>query len=162
MSGRPEETAGGYNDRGPDDYDENAWQEFTPWRPGDPSTINEAPASYAANAFADDRIYRPAGGNTAEDADRGTSQSRTGPDERESRTRWWTEASAPPKYKAGDQVKSRDAIGGPFMRHVDPGTRGEVVGKRSGLFGDEYLKVKFSNGYVEEVKPDAVRRDTWF
>ncbi|OLZ56086.1 hypothetical protein BS330_18315 [Amycolatopsis keratiniphila subsp. nogabecina] len=115
-----------------------------------------------ADAFADDRIYRPAGGNTAEDADRGTSQSQTGPDERESRTRWWTEASAPPKYKAGDQVKSRDAIGGPFMRHVDPGTRGEVVGKRSGLFGDEYLKVKFSNGYVEEVKPDAVRRDTWF
>ncbi|MFD5245650.1 hypothetical protein ACFWIW_13950 [Amycolatopsis sp. NPDC058340] len=154
MSGRPEAGGDAWNASGSDLPDD--WE---PWRPGDPSTIKEAPASYAASTFATDGIYRPSASDTADEIGRGTSP-RSKPD-REPRKRWWTEGN-PRKYGEGDKVKSREAIGGPFMCHVEPGTRGEVVGKRSGLFGDEYLKVKFANGYTEEVKPDAIQRDTWF
>lgn len=150
---------GGYGDISRDD--DLAFEEV-PWRPGDPTTINEAPSSYAAGAFASDGIYRPSLDSTAGERGHETDQAGPAPSERGQRARWWTEESAPRKFRDGDKVKSAEAIGGPFMRHVDPGTRGEVVGRRSGLFGDEYLKVKFSNGYTEEVKPDAIQRDSWF
>lgn len=39
MSARPEEFFAGY-DSSPG-YDPDAWEEFTPWRPGDPSTVHE-------------------------------------------------------------------------------------------------------------------------
>lgn len=157
MSGRPEAGGNAWDASGSDIPDD--WK---PWRPGDPSTINEAPSSYAAGAFASDSIYRPSADSTAGEQGHETDQPDAEPSEQGPRTRWWTEKGTPRKFGEGDKVKSREAIGGPFMRHVDPGTRGEVVGKRSGLFGDEYLKVKFANGYTEEVKPDAIQRDTWF
>jgi len=48
MSGRPEATGGGYHEVG-NGYDQEAWQEFTPWRPGDPSTLDETPPGDGAS-----------------------------------------------------------------------------------------------------------------
>lgn len=56
MSGRPE-AAGGWSDLY-DDYDPDAWQEFTPWRPGDPSTAGEAPMSARGHYYEDDDELR--------------------------------------------------------------------------------------------------------
>ncbi|HEY3693669.1 MAG TPA: hypothetical protein VGL46_25845 [Pseudonocardiaceae bacterium] len=160
MAGRPEGTSGGYSDRGADD-DGDAWQEFTPWRPGDPSTRGEAPASYAAD-YDGAGLYRPA---ELERDDRGgqasagsAGQSR----EDRSRGRWWTEEQ-PVKFDRGDWVSNRSAVGGAVFSHVPAGTKGRVTGTRSGLVGGEFATVEFANGYVEDVPLGELKQERgWF
>ncbi|HEY2041655.1 MAG TPA: hypothetical protein VGH11_03180 [Jatrophihabitans sp.] len=160
MAGRPEGTGGGYSDRGADDYDSDAWQEFTPWRPGDPSTRGEAPASYAAD-YDGDGLYR------SSELERGAQEGRSsggsaGQGEERPRTRWWTE-DQPTRFGRGDRVSNRSAVGGAVFSHVPAGTEGRVTGTRSGLFGGDYATVEFANGYVEEVATSELNRETgWF
>lgn len=153
MSGRPE-AAGDWSE--PDhDYDPNSWQEFTPWRPGDPSTAGEEPMSAAAE-FLEGRHYTP-----EPEAERG-GQSRHGQQaERQDRGRWWTEASTPRRYEAGDKVRNQRAAGSGAFSTVQPGTKGEVVSTRRGLLGDDYATVRFNNGYTEEVRTDSLERRGW-
>ncbi|MFI5605945.1 hypothetical protein [Amycolatopsis sp. NPDC051903] len=161
MAGRPEGTSGGYNDRGPDDYDRDAWQEFTPWRPGDPTTRGEAPASYAVG-FESTALYRP---SEDENAGRTHTVDREPPGQPPTgrpRSRWWTE-DQPVRLDRGDRVTSRSAVGGAVFSHVPAGTEGRVTGTRSGLFGGDFATVEFANGYVEEVPTSELNRETgWF
>lgn len=155
MSGRPE-ADGGWSE--PDnDYDPDAWQEFTPWRPGDPSTAGEAPMS-ASGEFFEGRHWTP----EARDRADGKQHDEPASDRQERRGgRWWTEESAPRRYEAGDKVRNQRAAGGTLFSTVQPGTKGEVVSTRRGLLGDEYAKVRFDNGYTEEVRTENLERRGW-
>lgn len=160
MSGRPEGSAdGGYGELGPDD-DRDAWQDFTPWRPGDASTRGEAPPSYAAD-YNGDGLYRPALENErGRPGDQPAGGKRAGADE--PRTRWWTEG-APRPIAQGDRVSSRGAVGGGVISNVPAGTAGQVTSTRSGALGGEYATVEFSNGYTEEVRTSDLQRERgWF
>ena len=161
MSGRPEGSAdGGYGELGPDDYNRDAWRDFTPWKPGDASTRGEAPPSYAAD-YEGDGQYRP----SLED-ERGRAGDQPVADQRatasEPQKRWWTEG-APRPIAQGDQVSSRGAVGGGLISHVPVGTDGRVTSTRSGALGGEYATVEFSNGYTEEVRTSDLQRERgWF
>lgn len=154
MSGRPEQQGHDYER----DFDPDAWKEFTPWRPGDPSTAGEAPM-FAADAGVEGRRGTP-------EASRPGAQAEDRHDERaagqQRRGRWWTEESAPRRYEAGDRVRNQQAAGSGIFSTVQPGTRGEVVSTRLGLFGDEYATVQFENGYTEEVRTEHLQRRGWF
>ena len=150
---RPESDDRGYEV--PKGYDQDPGDEFTPWRPGDPSASGEAPASYAA----DGAVFE-GGGPSDPDRVGGGKEQVADHDQRQSRTRWWTEDSAT-RWEAGDNVRSRDTIRGTFMAHVPAGTRGRVVDKQMGALSGEWLTVEFDNGYREIVRPDALRRDSW-
>lgn len=164
MSGRPEATGGGYSELGPDDYDRDAWQEFTPWRPGDPSTIGEAPPSYAAASGFDDQIYRPSADDGRAGAPAGGQQAEqpgTAADQGGRRGRWWTEDN-PRKLQGGDKVKATGALGGGLISSVPTGTKGRIVDTRSGLLGGERATVEFDNGYrVENVPVENLERRGW-
>lgn len=158
MSGRPE--AGEFGDYQPEPYDETAWQEFTPWRPGDPSTAGEAPASYAAASSADDGRRRAPAVEHQDAA--GTGRTAAEPSSTDRPSRWWTEDTQR-RYEGGERVRSTAAVGGEFISHVPRGTEGRVVDTRTTWTGEERLTVEFSNGYREEdVKPTEIRRDSWF
>ena len=152
---RPESDDRGYEP--PKGYDEGMGEEFTPWRPGDPSASGEAPASYTAAGGA---VFEGRGprdpGRVAGGKEQGADH-----DQEQPQTRWWTEDSVI-RWEAGDKVRSRDTVRGSFMAHVPAGTRGRVVDKRMGALSGEWLTVEFDNGYTEIVRPDALRRDSWF
>ncbi len=154
MSGRPE-AAGGWSEPY-DDYNPNAWQEFTPWRPGDPSTAGEAPMS-ASGDFFEGRHWTP---ETRSDrpAEQQRDDSASG---QQRRARWWTEESAPRRYETGDRVRNQRAAGSGVFSTVQPGTKGEVVSTRRGLLGDEFATVRFENGYTEEVRTENLERRGW-
>jgi hypothetical protein len=158
MSGRPEGTDGGYHEI-EDDYHHDAWQEFTPWRPGDPSTAGEAPPGYAANgAEFDGQRSVPAepdrNADCRDEADERRSNARSG--------RWWTE-EVPERYKPGDRVRSVVTITGRLgFSHVSADTRGQVVSTRLGMLGGEYATVQFENGYTEEIETSAIERRSWW
>jgi hypothetical protein len=164
VSGRPEATGGGYNDRGSDDYDRDAWQEFTPWRPGDPSTAGEAPPSYYGGNALDDQIYRPGSGDgraapPAEEQQGGNPGAVA--DQGGRRGSWWTEAN-PKKLQGGDKVRATGALGGDFISSVQSGTKGRIVETSSGLLGGERATVKFDNGYeVKNVPVEKLERRGW-
>ncbi|MQA12145.1 MAG: hypothetical protein GEU98_27150 [Pseudonocardiaceae bacterium] len=154
MSGRPEAGESAYEPY--DDHDPDAWQEFTPWRPGDPSTSDEVLSSAAGEPARD-------GGWTPEQHERGATGGRQQrgqghPEQR--RGRWWTE-DVPRGYKAGDRVRNRRATGRGMFSTVQPGTRGEVVSTRRGLLGDSFATVRFENGYTEEIRTENLERRGW-
>lgn len=155
MSGRPEEEGGTY-DAGRD-YDPDAWKEFTPWRPGDPSTRDEAPMS-ASDPTLEGRRWNAEERSTSA-AGAAEQRERAG-GEPQRRGRWWTE-DVPRRYEAGDRVRNQRAAGTGMFSTVQPGTRGEVVSTRHGLFGDDFATVRFENGYTEEVRTDALERRGW-
>lgn len=158
MSGRPE--GEGVDDYEPEPYDQTAWQEFTPWRPGDASTAGEGPASYAAGDLPDDGRRRAPVGEHQDGA--GVSRSAAAQSGTERSGRWWTE-DVPRRYEGGERVRSIENVGGEFISHVPRGTEGRVVSTRTTWSGEERLTVEFSNGYREEdVKPTEVRRDSWY
>jgi hypothetical protein len=64
-------------------------------------------------------------------------------------------------WDKGDEVVANTSIGGVFNNHVPSGTRGEVVDSRSGLL-DDYVTVRFENGYTEEVKSNEVKEQGWW
>ncbi|MEV0065372.1 hypothetical protein [Amycolatopsis sp. NPDC050768] len=161
MPGRPEGSAGGYSDQGGDDYDGTAWQDFTPWRPGDPSTRSEAPASYAAD-FSGEGLYRPALGDRGDSTAMPGARRSAGDAKNEPRGRWWTE-DQPTSFESGDRVSSRSAVGGAFFSHVPKGTEGRITSTRSGLFGGDFATVEFENGYIEEVATSELKPEKgWF
>jgi hypothetical protein len=164
VSGRPEGSdRGGYNDTGAP-FDEDAWQEFTPWRSGDPSTAGEAPSSWTGAGAGGDGRRGPARPAEAIERSDGRGPQRAAPAEPEQPQRagrWWTE-DATRRYSGGEKITSTGAIGGPFMSHVQAGTRGEVVARRETLLGGDRLTVRFENGYVEkDVKPEQIERRGW-
>jgi hypothetical protein len=165
MAGRPEGSAGGYDERGPDEYDRNAWQEFTPWRPGDPSTMHEAPPSYASD-FSSEGLYLPSTGNH-EDG-RGvtppaSSSSPGGPAAPERKPFRWSEDSR--RLQEGDQVRATRAMGDGLMNTVRPGAKGRVVRTEHGLLGGRRGDVQFETGYtihnVDLDKGDSLERRGW-
>lgn len=161
MSERPEGTSGGYGDQD-DPYDQDAWQEFTPWRPGDPSTRGEAPQSYAAAYDAAGTYRARLAANEQRDGPRSVQRADDAQAEEQPRRRWWTEEN-PRKIASGDRVKNVTASGGNLVSHVPAGTEGRVTGTRSAMFGGEYATVDFANGYTEEVSTVDLRRETgWF
>lgn len=149
---RPENDDRGYEL--PKGYGPDSGEEFTPWRPGDPSTSGEAPETHAS---ADRAPLVPSDfDRTPEDG-----KQSAGRHPEQARTRWWTEESAT-RWGTGDKVRSRDTIRGTFMEHVPAGTRGRVVDKQMGALSGEWLTVEFENGYTEKVRSDALKRDGWF
>jgi hypothetical protein len=163
MTERPEGTDGGYHEVDHNDYNKDAWQEFTPWRPGDASTAGEAPQSYAADFVPgegtarlapEDIDRRPQWQPSSQDSARrnvSTSRSSGG----------WNEDSR--RFQAGDRVRSRARIVGQFgMDHVPDKTNGKVIRTRLGLLGGEYATVAFDNGYVEEIETTAIERRSWW
>lgn len=164
MGGRPEATDGGYHEFN-DDYSQEAWQAFTPWRPGDPSTAGEAPPSYAAGqAELNDRTRSSRPYPEPEQSHRRTrSQDDEGARGHIERPgRWWAE-NVPEKYERGDRVRNNTVIRGKLgMQHVPDNTKGQVVSTRFGLLGGEYVTVRFENGYTEEVKIAEIERRSWW
>ncbi|NKQ59038.1 hypothetical protein HFP15_39970 [Amycolatopsis sp. K13G38] len=152
MSGRPEQQGSDYDDG----YDPDAWKEFTPWRPGDPSTADEAPMS-AAGDFFEGRHWTP---DTRPGSNAGQQRDERGGG-RQRRSWWWTEESTPRRYETGDRVRNQRAAGAGAFSTVQPGTKGEVVSTRRGLLGDDYATVKFENGYTEEVRTENLERRGW-
>lgn len=129
MVGRPEGNDGGYGWI-QEPHDPDAWQEFTPWRPGDEPAREQGPAQ-----------------STAKEADN------------EGRRRW--SEPQPERFYVGDRVRSTRPVGGVFGGAVPAGSFGEVVSTRVGLF-DEFVTVRFENGYTEEIRPDLIKREGWF
>lgn len=161
MTGRPEGTGGGYDRLGPDDHDQDAWKEFTPWRPGDASTAGEAPPSYAGD-FHSEGLYLPSSGSHQDGRAVPESSTPSGSPREERKPIRWSESS-PRRYEGGERVQSTQALGGDFIKRVQAGTQGRVVERKLSFLGDERLTVAFNNGYVEEnVRPDAVERKSWF
>lgn len=66
-------------------------------------------------------------------------------------------------WKEHDEVVANTNVGGSgiFGSHVPEGTKGEVVETRTGLF-ETYAKVRFENGYTEEVKASELDRHRWW
>lgn len=128
MSGRPEGSDyDRYGSVPSEPYDRDAWQEFTPWRPGDRKATE-----------------RP----TAEPTDTVREGFK------------WTE-DQPASFDVGDRVESTRPVGGMLGGAVRPGTVGEVTSTRTGMF-DEYVTVRFENGYTEEVSPSDIKYKGWF
>jgi len=48
-----------------------------------------------------------------------------------------------------------------FGSAVPAGSVGEVVSTRRGL-SEEFVTVRFENGYTEELKPGVIRYESWF
>lgn len=162
MSMRPEgNDRGGYGDAS-DSYDENAWQEFTPYRPGDGPVTDEGTPMWSTGTAADGRRY--GGSRPAEPIERSDGRGPQRPDQAEQpqRTgRWWTE-DVQRRYTGGERVEATQAIGGPFMTHVRPGQVGHVVERRETLLNGDRLVVDFGNGYIErDVKPEQIQRKGW-
>lgn len=74
--------------------------------------------------------------------------------------RWWTEERTP-RYKEGDHVRNRSAVGSGIFPTVQPGSRGEVVSVRHGILGEDFVTVRFNSGYTEEVRPEQLERRRW-
>lgn len=86
----------------------------------------------------------------------------TGPDRTDPFARFkWTEEQ-PARFEDGDRVRSTRPVGGLFGGAVPAGSVGHVESSRLGLLGEAYVKVKFDNGYVEEVKSGDIKREGWF
>ncbi len=62
----------------------------------------------------------------------------------------------PPEYDAGDRVVLVSAIGPVWRRRVERGTRGIVVARTA----ERLIAVRFDDGTVEHVHPNALRSDT--
>lgn len=162
MSGRPESNdRGGYGDA-TKHYDQDAWQEFTPYRPGDPPVHDEAPTMWSTGTAAEGR-RAPAGQAGPVERGDGRGQPDAADDGEQRRNgRWWTE-DVPRRYSGGERVRSTKPVGGPFVSHVPAGTEGRVVERRETLLSGDRLTVQFNNGYVEkDVKPEDVKRETWW
>lgn len=131
MSGRPEGNDGGYG--WIDDYDRHAWQEFTPWRPGDKATTDERPSESAGSWWTEN----PARSDHDQQA-------------------------ATHRFQEGERVRSTRSVGGVLGGAVPAGTEGHVVSIEHGLF-EQRVTVEFANGYREVVSPDAIRYESgWF
>src|SRR6266567_4328775 len=156
MSGRPEgNDFGGYDSIPNEPDDQDAWQEFTPWRPGDKATdrATEAPSDTVREAWQEFTTWRP--GSKATDS---PSVSPSSDKVREGFK--WTE-DQPAKFGVGDRVESTKPVGGMLGGAVRPGTIGEVTSTRTGLF-DEHVTVRFDNGYTEDVSPTDIKYKGWF
>lgn len=117
----------------PDDYDRGAWQEFTPWRPGDKPTSDQRPAASAGSWWTE----------TPARSDRGNQ-------------------AAEHRFQEGERVRSTRGVGGVLGAAVPAGTEGHVVSVEHGLF-DERVTVEFVNGYREQVPADSIRYESgWF
>ncbi|MFD8497999.1 hypothetical protein [Amycolatopsis sp. NPDC059657] len=166
MPDRPEASAGGYRELEPNDgYAADSWQEFTPWRPGDPSTAGEAPASYAAD-YQDDRIYRPSSGGYSDGrgpVDTDTTSGRGGTADTPKRSWRWSEDSR--KLKAGDNVRATRGMGSGIFNTVHDGTKGRIVSTEHTLLNGERGTVEFDNGYVMRnvnLSDGTLERRGWF
>jgi hypothetical protein len=73
----------------------------------------------------------------------------------------WTERQ-PDVFQDGDRVRSTRPVGGLLGSAVPADSIGQVESTRMGLLGDVHITVRFSSGYVEEVKPDDIQRASWF
>lgn len=163
MSGRPEAGDGMGYDLG-DSYDRDAWQEFTPWRPGDPPVADERPSAVAGDVGTVERgPIRNAHGSiqNAHEPDQGRRQAGDVEAEQPRRGWQWTEEQ-PQRYRQGDRVRATETTGGTFISHVPKGTEGRVVDTRLGALGGEYATVEFRNGYTEEVKTSDIERRSWW
>lgn len=155
MSGRPEEYFAGYDTDG---YDQDAWQEFTPWRPGDPSTIDEAPSRAREEAGfsglselfepAERPSYRP--GHGGSDARPAVSEDPESQRPKPGRPHH--------HYHEGDQVRNRNAIRGTVFEHVPENTNGRIVDTETGILGDHWATVRFDNGHTETVRTEYLDR----
>ncbi|ONF73953.1 hypothetical protein [Amycolatopsis keratiniphila] len=179
MSQRPEITGGGYHHLEPNDgYDPDGWQDFTPWRPGDPSTQNEAPPALAAEFSAGTYTTGTGGRGSGSDRGRGreglTESQAEAPDtaprrrqpEKPNRVTTRNTLQHPgqvQRFEPGDKVRSRGTIAGQLgMDHVPTHTKGRVLDTRQGLLGGSFATVAFENGYVEEIQTDAIERRGFF
>lgn len=151
---RPEANGGEYYEP----YDQEAWQDFTPWRPGDAS-----PTDTPSPAAAGEHGSVGRGPARQDDGTAGTSTAGAAAAEQDAtrRGRWWTE-DAPRAYQDGDRVRSTRAIGGGVFSHVPAGTKGEVVKVEKTLLGEDKLTVDFGNSYTEQVKASDLTRDSWW
>jgi hypothetical protein len=73
----------------------------------------------------------------------------------------WTEEQ-PEVFNDGERVRSTRPVGGLLGGAVPAGSIGHVQSSRESLLGELYVKVKFDNGYVEEVKTSDIKREGWF
>lgn len=173
MSGRPEAFYSDY-DGG---YDEHALDDFTPWRPGDPSTVHEAPTRALREAglvpsspSVDDEPYLPSEhvhtpavyDGPGHHAERGGP--RPGGDDPIS-----VDADNQPRlfghrqhYRTGDEVHNNRAIHGMVFEHVPDHTKGRVVDTETTLFGEHWATVEFDNGHTETVRPEYLDRHGLF
>jgi hypothetical protein len=162
VTGRPEGTGGGYDRLGPDDYDQDAWKEFTPWRPGDPSTMNEAPASYASD-FAGEGLYRPSAAEQQDGREAPAGPSSANALAAKRRGFRWSEDSR--RLQDGDRVRATRAMGDGLMNTVRPGEKGRIVHTEHGLLGGRRADVQFENGNtvhnVDLDKGDSLERRGW-
>ncbi|GGS54493.1 hypothetical protein [Actinokineospora fastidiosa] len=159
MNGRPEATDGGYREFD-NDYDRDAWQEFTPWRPGDPSTKGEGPPPYAHDHAQPDGWFRTL--FSAADPQRSVPKSPQSGKLTDRPSRWWTE-DVPERFQPGERVRNNTPIHGKLgMQHVPDNTKGEVISTRHGLLGGEYVTIRFENGYIEEVDINTIERRSWW
>ncbi|WP_020501265.1 MULTISPECIES: hypothetical protein [Sciscionella] len=152
MNGRPEEFYADYSDG----YDKDAWQEFTPWRPGDPSTVDEAPSRALRESglggmgelLGEERsVYRPSTPNHSH------SPVSTDPESQRQRP------SVPyHHYREGDQVRNSHAIRGTVFEHVPENTRGKIVDTETTFLGDHWATVQFDNGHTETVRTEYLER----
>lgn len=146
MPGRPEGSAGGYDADGADDYDRDAWQEFTPWRPGDPSTAGEAPASYTGD-FHGEGLYLPSADRQQDGRTEPTpASSPTDPATPKQAPFRWSEDSR--RLQEGDRVRATRAMGNGLLNTVRPGDKGKVVRTGHGILGGRRADVQFDNGYT--------------
>jgi hypothetical protein len=149
---------GGYRDAG-EDYDANAWEEFTPFRVGDaPSGGYAQPA--ASDGLADDGRSRGWFARERGQATNDTVKSEPAAATPERGGSWWTEPSTR-RYNSGDGVSAAKTIGSDFLSHVQKGATGEVVERTTTWSGEERLTVKFGDYVEKNVKPEAVERRGW-
>lgn len=156
MSGRPEETGGAY-DPVPD-YARDGWQEFTPWRPGDPSACDEAPRDAAAGSGLAEQsgtLEHEHHTRTSQHADPRAPGRTSG-----GAGRWWTE-DVSRRYATGDRVRTQRAAESGLFSTVQAGSRGQVVSTRRGLFDDHFAMVEFENGYIQEIRTEHLERRGW-
>jgi hypothetical protein len=156
---RPEAGAGDYN---PEPYDKDAWQEFTPWRPGDAAVRDERSTDFAADGdYSSSRL--PHGRTAAPGAARPSNSSTPGAshDNPKRGGRWWTE-DVSPTYKPGDRVTNTRTARGTLFDHVQAGTKGHVDKVEKSLLGDDQVTVRFDNGYTETLNPNDIKPRSWW
>lgn len=184
MSARPEEFFADY-DRSCG-YDPDAWEEFTPWRPGDPSTVHEGSSRQrheaglpgAADLLGEDRPapVRPEDGDersgssprglfaSGQHNEHGSAHG--GPAaRREPHDPISVTAQDQPRepgrhrhYREGEQVRNNRALSGAVFEHVPERTQGRVVKTETSMLGDRWSTVRFDNGHTETVRDEYLDR----
>ena len=142
-----------------DSYGSDIPEDFEPYRPGDPSSLDHGVPIEQARGYDDARRLLD---ELPDRIGRQSPTSRDGrQDDQQPRERFrWSEDSR--RYGRGDRVRATGALGDGIMRTVPGGTRGEVVERREGLLGGERLTVEFDNGYrLENVQSSDLERRGW-